>query len=104
MRKFIGLVVVAFMLGGCVSPEQEGVAYANGLGPQTDAAKVGEGKWLISCYDQLSACTWRANIVCPTGFEVTSTSANNQASGSVTTVGAAFQTATQHVLGVSCKP
>ena len=104
MKKLFVIAVFALALNGCVSPEQEGVSYTmGGLGPATDAAKIGDGKWLISCYDQLSGCTWRANQSCPGGFEVTSTSANNQSSGSVTTVGAAFQTATQHVLGVSCK-
>ena len=39
-------------------------------GYDAEGTMSSDGKWLVSCVSVLSNCTWRANQVCPAGFEV----------------------------------
>jgi len=100
------LVVALLALGGCASPDGEGQSQSPGVlgvgGPLTDAASVGNGKWLVSCYAALSACTWRSNQVCPTGFAVTNSMSSQEADGNFSANGGSFGTTTKYTLAVTC--
>lgn len=101
------MLVGLLALGGCAAAAGEGQTYAPGIlgfnTPLTDAANVGDGKWLVSCYSALSACTWRSNQVCPTGFLVTNSMSAQESDGRVNADGGGFNTYTKYTLSISCK-
>ena len=105
MRVMAGAVLVTALVG-CASPDGEGQSQSPGVlgvgGPLTDAASVGNGKWLVSCYAALSACTWRSNQVCPTGFAVTNSMSSQEADGSFSADGGSFDSTTKYTLAVTC--
>jgi hypothetical protein len=102
MRK-IAIVLLVF-LGACASANQQGQVWQDGgLGPLTDAAKMAEGKWLVSCVGALSGCTWRAAQICPSGFDAGNPSSSQSTSGAVGPYGGGFNTATTYTMQVSCK-
>lgn len=62
------LAALAVLLAGCASAGGLEGRATHGISG-TDAASLGEGRWFITCSNQMSGCTWRANQVCPVGFD-----------------------------------
>jgi hypothetical protein len=60
-------LVLALLLAACAS------ASGQGSTPGSDAADLGNGQWLITCYTFASNCTQRASLLCPAGFDTLST-------------------------------
>ena len=100
------MLVGLLALGGCAAATGEGQSYAPGIlgfsTPLTDAASVGAGKWLVSCYSALSACTWRSNQVCPTGFTVTNSTSSQETGGNFSADRGSFGTSTKYTIAVTC--
>lgn len=92
-RSFEG-VVLAPALAGCAS------ASGAGMRPGSEAASLGEGRWLITCYNQMNACTQRAAAVCPGGFDVQQITPTTQTAG---VIGAPMHRKDFH-LQVTCRP
>lgn len=94
MRLILSAAIASsLVLAGCASPTGEGQAHSDGLlgpgtGPQTEAASLGNGKWMISCFATIGACTWRAQQVCPTGFDTQNNSGTEDG----------------YLLTIACKP
>jgi len=102
MRALV-LVLTAALLAGCASPNGEGQAMSGVVGVPTDAAKVGDNQWLITCQQAVSACTWRAQQVCPNGFDVKNSGQSQGSSGYANAYGAGYGTITTYNLAVACK-
>jgi len=101
--KLVFWILPIALLGSCASANGEGQAYQDGMGPLTDAANLGQGKWMITCAAALSACTWRAQQVCPTGFEAVDTSSSQSTSGAIGPYGGGFGTQVTHRLAINCR-
>ena len=67
MKRLVWAALV--FVCGCGTPNAQGGATAPS-GFHTDAADLGNGQWFITCLASASGCTWRAQNLCPTGYDV----------------------------------
>lgn len=58
------VLVLALALGACAAAGSEGSQFSS------NAAELGPGQWLVTCYTFASACTERAKALCPNGYDV----------------------------------
>lgn len=96
------IALAALVLSACVSPNTQGATLAPS-GFHTDAADMGEGRWHISCVAAMSACTWRAQQLCPRGFDPVNTQQTQTFSGGFTQYGGGFGTQQHYTLMVQCR-
>jgi hypothetical protein len=69
------VLVMTLALAGCAAHGEAGMR------PGSDAASLGERRWLITCYNQMSACTQRASALCSGGFDVEQVTPTTQTTG-----------------------
>lgn len=95
-------VILALLLAACASPGGEGVASSHDGMTVTDAAKVSDGVWIVTC-SRISDCTRRSGALCPAGFDIAPVSQSQQTSGAVGPYGGGFGTRTSYVMQATCK-
>lgn len=93
-------LALALLLMACASASGEGITTDWASNSWTDAADLGNGRWLIGCTGGGSGCARRAAAVCPRGFQVIATGA--QLNAAIAQYDGGFGSGSGHSLTVQC--